>query len=232
MNPHIAILLDLRAIDAQRIALRSGREEKLAGLAKAQQLAAMARTAADAAKNEAKRNDALIAQYTADAARCDQQIAELRGKQPSAKTNREYMALINGIEQAKSEKAQREQSVAELKANLAKLTAKAAELEKKSDEIAARLAQVQAAADAAAKPSPEEQALQDRYDARKKDCDPAFLEAYERLVKARHAQPLVRVDPATRATPYGQILSHNHIEQIRQGKLVIDLTSNSILYLE
>jgi len=43
--------------------------------------------------------------------------------------------------------------------------------------------------------------------------------------------PLMRVDPKTRTTPVGAILSHNQVEQIRQGKLVIDRGSNAILYL-
>ncbi len=232
MNPNIAVLLDLRTIDAERRTLRVAREEKAGQLRKAEQAAAMARTAADAAAKEIQRHDALIRQYQADAARCEEQIAALRAQQPSAKTNREYMAIINGIEIAKSEKAQREASVKEITASLAALAAKGSALAAKADELARRLAEVQAVAAAAMQPSAEELALQARYDARKQDCDPAFLEPYERMAKANHPHPLVRVDPATRATPFGQILSHNQIEQIRLGKLVIDRTSNSILYLE
>jgi hypothetical protein len=61
--------------------------------------------------------------------------------------------------------------------------------------------------------------------------DPEFLAAYQKLVKAGHKQPLVRVDPKTRSTPLGTLLSHNQIEQIRQGKLVIDRATNSIMYI-
>jgi predicted nucleic acid-binding Zn-ribbon protein len=231
MSPIISVLLDLRTIDLERRKLRQVREEKRGHLAKAEQAAALAATAANAAKAEHERHQALLRQYQGDIARCEAEITRLRGEQPNAKTNREYMAIINGIEHAKSEKTQREQSVKEIAARIAVLADKAASLQKKADELAARVAQVQAAAAESEKPSPEEQALNERYDARKADCPAEFLEAYERLAKANHPNPLCRVDPQTRATPYGQILSHHQVESIRMGKLVIDRGSNAILYL-
>jgi hypothetical protein len=80
-------------------------------------------------------------------------------------------------------------------------------------------------------PCAEESALDAQYAERRAQVEPAFLEVYERLVKAMHKAPLLRVDPVTRATPLGAVLSFNQVEQIRMGKLVIDRTSNAILYL-
>jgi predicted nucleic acid-binding Zn-ribbon protein len=231
MSPIISVLLDLRTIDLERRKLRQVREEKRGHLAKAEQAAALAATAAAAAKAEHDRHQALLRQYQGDIARCEAEIARLRAEQPNAKTNREYMAVINGIEHAKSERVQREASVKDITARMAALAEKSGTLQRKSDELAARVAQIRTAAAEAEKPSPEEQALTERYDARKVDCPAEFLEAYERLAKANHPNPLCRVDPTTRATPYGQILSHHQVESIRLGKLVIDRGSNAILYL-
>ena len=69
------------------------------------------------------------------------------------------------------------------------------------------------------------------FDAAGGTIDPEFVRTYEKLVKSGHKSPLLRVDPTTRATPLGTLISHNMVEQIRQGKLVIDRTSNAILYL-
>jgi hypothetical protein len=44
--------------------------------------------------------------------------------------------------------------------------------------------------------------------------------------------PLMRIDPKTRSTAYGSIISHNMIEQIRMGKLVIERGTNCILYVD
>jgi hypothetical protein len=51
-------------------------------------------------------------------------------------------------------------------------------------------------------------------------------------VKANHKMPLMRIDPKNRSTAYGSIISHNMIEQIRMGKLVIERGSNAIMYLD
>jgi hypothetical protein len=42
----------------------------------------------------------------------------------------------------------------------------------------------------------------------------------------------MRIDPKNRSTAYGTIISHNMIEQIRMGKLVIERGSNAIMYLD
>jgi len=84
---------------------------------------------------------------------------------------------------------------------------------------------------AAGGPTADEQELENQAAAVKARIDPEFLQVYERLIKSGHKMPLMRVDPKTRTTPVGAILSHNQVEQIRQGKLVIDRGSNAILYL-
>jgi predicted nucleic acid-binding Zn-ribbon protein len=154
----------------------------------------------------------------------------MRSKQMGAKTNKEYMAIINGIEQAKLEKGHREQSIKDLETRVKDLETKAAAAAQavtaakaKRDEVASHAGNKE--------PGAEESELQRRYDEIKAGIDPAFLEVYERLVKANHKMPLMRVDPQSRSTVFGSVVSHNQVEQIRLGKLVIDRTSNAILYL-
>jgi predicted nucleic acid-binding Zn-ribbon protein len=226
----IDALLELWTIDQRRRELRRGRDGRRQGIAKIEQEAAAADTAAATAKGEADRLDALIRQYQTDAGRCEARIAELRSQQTGAKTNKDYMAIINGIEQAKAEKAQREQSVKEISARKQELVDKAAKAAEAAALVHQRLdkARGEAGSD---QPGDEEQALDARYAESRGKVPGEFLEVYERLVKANHKSPMVRVDPRTRATPFGVLLSHNQVEQIRQGKLVIDRNSNAILYI-
>ena len=63
-------------------------------------------------------------------------------------------------------------------------------------------------------------------------CDEKALVIYERLVKANHPRPLMKVDPNTRATPLGNCISTNALEMLRLGQLVVDQTSNAILYID
>lgn len=230
MNDPIDALLTLAGIDRRRQELRKARLARQGKVVDVEKAATTAETAAAAAKAEVERSAALVRQYQADSARCDATIADLRQKQMQAKTNKDYMAVINGIEQAKSEKSMREQSVKDITAKQAALEERAAKAAEAA--IAARKACSEAGSAAAAGPDAEEQAIQAEYDAQKAKIDPAFLEVYERLVKANHKMPLLKVDPRTRATPFGGIISHNQIEQIRMGKLVIERTSNSILYID
>jgi predicted nucleic acid-binding Zn-ribbon protein len=230
MNPNIAALLDLQVIDKQRQVLKQAREGLRARVQKAAEAAQAAQAAAVAAQAEVDRLQALLRQYASDSARCDATIADLRGKQMGAKTNKDYMAIINGIEQAKVEKSLREQSIKDLGSRLDGLNEKAAKANAQVAELGAALVKLQEDG-GDGKPSPEEQAIQAQYDARKASCDPAFLEVYERLIKANHKMPLAKVDPHTRATPVGNLVSHNIIEQIRMGKLVVDRNTNSILYV-
>jgi predicted nucleic acid-binding Zn-ribbon protein len=230
MNASIQALLELQVIDRQRLTLRAAREAKLKKKAAGEKAYADADHAANLAQAEVDRQAALDRQYRQDVERCERTVVELRAKQPEAKTNSDYMALMNGIEQAKLEKVKRESSLKDLVKRIA-------ELQTKADAVRAKAERVKALADAAAAdatealvPTPEEAALQAQYDERRTEVLPAFLEHYERLVKANHKSPLMRVDASSRATPLGAVLSHHQMEQIRSGVLVLD-RNNAILYL-
>lgn len=227
----IAALLELWSIDQRRRGfskVRDGAREIAAKLEAAWKAAAENATAS---QGEAERIDALVRQYSADVVRCDATIAELAQKKLSAKSNREYMDIHNGIEHARQEKTQREQSVKELSARKADLVAKAQEVQAKADTAKAEYEAAAAKVGAAGGPGDDEKALDEQAAALRASIDPEFLQTYERLVKSGHKSPLMRVDPKTRTTPVGAILSHNQVEQIRQGKLVIDRNTNAILYL-
>ena len=231
MIPSVAALLELQVIDKQRLTLRRAREEQLKRVDEARRACAVADEAVATAQAEIDRHGALVRQYTGDVQRCEATIAELRGKQPEAKTNKDYMDIINGIEQAKLEKVKREGSIKDLGVRIAALEERAAAARAKADAAKAGLdAALAAAGDA--QPSEQERELDAQYVTRRAEVDPAFLEVYERLVKAHHKTPLLRVDPRTRTTPFGAVLSHNQVEQIRNGKLVVDRNSNAILYLD
>jgi len=231
MNPSTDALLDLQVIDRQRLTLKLAREQRHGKLVEAQKNLAAAEAAAAAVAAEIEKMGALTRQYTANVERCDATIVELRGKQMNAKTNKEYMAIINGVEAARVEKNLREQSLKELGEKLAVHQDKAAKAAEAVAKAKAKLDEVAKEASDSAKPGPEEAALQQQYDERKAKVDPKFLETYERLVSAKHKMPLMPVDSITRSTPFGKVISHNQIEQIRMGKLVIDSGSNAILYV-
>lgn len=231
MADPVAALLELWTIDQRRRELSKARDAKAATVAKAEAEWKALAAAATAAAAEADRSDALIRQYQADLERCEAKIAEQSQKKLSAKSNKEYMDIHNGIEQARAEKSQREQSVKELTARKAdKQTAAQAAADKEAA-AKAKLEETRTAAAAEGGPSPEEQELAARAEAIQAGIEPEFLRTYEKLVKSGHKSPLMRVDPKTRATPFGTLLSHNMLEQIRQGKLVIDRASNAILYI-
>lgn len=232
MNSSIEALLDLQVIDKKRLTLKRAREQQNGQVDDAGKVAEAATASAAAATVEVEKLGALIRQYTADVARCDTTIADLRSQQMNAKTNKEYMVIINGIEAAKLEKANREASVKELGGKIEALEAKASAAKAQAAALTAKAKEVKSTNSAAAKPTEEEQVLQKRYDEIRSTIEPAFLEAYERLVKANHKMPLMRIDPKSRSTAYGTIISHNMIEQIRMGKLVIERGSNAIMYLD
>jgi len=232
MNSSIEALLDLQVIDKKRLTLKKAREAQSGQVDEAAKAATAAEAAATTAAGEVDKLGALIRQYTADTARCDETIADLRSQQMNAKTNKEYMAIINGIEAAKLEKTNREASVKELNAKVEALQAKAKAAQEQAAGLQSKASQVKTTNATAIKLTDEEIELQKRYDEIRGTLDPAYLEAYERLVKANHKMPLMRIDPKTRSTPYGSIISHNMIEQIRMGKLVIERGTNSILYVD
>jgi len=231
MNSNIQTLLDLQVIDKQRLALKRAREAKLAKLAAAEKAMVAADAAAASAINEIDRLGAMIRQYTADVERCDKTVTDLRGKQPESKTNKEYMDLINGIEAAKLEKVKREASLKELMGRVDALTVKANDAKEAAAKVKVAHDATAIEAHSAKVPTAEESALQAQYDEAKHTVEPTFIEHYERLIKAHHKTPLLRVDAATRATPFGSLLSPNHVEQLKAGKLVIDRATNGILYL-
>ncbi len=230
MNPNIAALLDLQVIDRQRQVLKLAREARKLKLSEADKAWKAAEGNTLAAQQDLEKLNALVRQYTNDSARCDATIADLRSKQMGAKTNKDYMAIINGIEQAKIEKTMRDQSIKEITQRLDALKEKAGKAAEQSAVLKAEYDRI-AGDGGPDQPTSEEREIQKRYDDRKATIDAAFLETYERLVKARHPLPLAKVDPNSRATPMGVLISHNQIEQIRMGKLVVDRSSNSILYL-
>lgn len=231
MAEPIAALLELWSIDQRRRGFSKKRDTASEAAAKVEAAWKASEAAAAAAKAETERMDALIRQYGADVERCDKTIAELAQKKLSAKSNKEYMDVHNGIEHARAEKTQREQSVKELGVRKADLEAKAKAAAEKAAQVKADFESANAKIGEAGGPSADEKTLDEQAAAIRARVDPDFLSVYERLVKSGHKTPLMRVDPKTRTTPVGAILSHNQVEQIRQGKLVIDRNTNAILYL-
>lgn len=229
MAETIAALLELWSIDQRRRQFAEARASAQARLAQAE--TAWKAAAATAAKlaEELQRLEALIRQYQGDVERCERTIAELGARKQHAKSNREYMEIHNAIEQAKAERAKRALSVQEQSKRREALAAQAAAAEAKAQ--AAKQAYDAETAAQQTGPSDEERALDAQAEAIKPRIDPEFLDVYERLVRSGHRTPLLPVDVKTRATPFGVILSHHQLEQLRQGKLVIDRTTNAILYL-
>lgn len=232
MNATIEALLELNVIDRKRQTLRSQRRNQAKLAAKALAEAEARKTDADAILAELERTDALIRQYESDAARCTEAIESLRSKQMEAKSNKEYMAIINNIEQSRLEKTHREQSLLELASKRETMAAKAEKAAAEAKTASEAAAKAQAAAEAAKKPGPEEAKLDVLYAAAKSKVEPAFLEAYERLANAGVKVPMVRVDTKTRSTPWGAVISMNQLEQIKMGKLVIASGTNQILYVD
>ena len=232
MHDHFRTLLDLHEVNAQRqrlIKQRQGREQRLT---EAQQRYNAAQAAADEARNKVANMDALIRQYQADVERCVATMASLREQQMSAKTNKEYLSIINGIEEVKSERGLREQSLESLQGKVTSLQEEAKALQQVADELQGEVSQALAANEAATDSDDGEAALQRIYDEKKVAVDAKILEHYERLISSNHPMPLMRVDPVSRATPLGTIISHNHLEQIRIGRMVTEATNNAILYLD
>ena len=232
MHPAITQLLDLHQVNVQRQRLiqdRSGREDKRR---QADQALAKFTALSQTSRQMVEDQGALIRQYTADVERCDTDIQSFRARQMEAKSNKEYLECINGIENAKAEKKLREESLANLNASVEELQQKAeaaeaklAEIQGKYDQFVANLQESEEAGRSSAE-------LERLYQEKRQGLDPKFLEVYERLIEAKHHMPLISVDPLTRATPLGQIISHNDCERIRGGQLVTDPMTNGILYIQ
>ena len=231
MAESVTALLELWSIDQRRRKLSGVRDSASGAASKVEATWKTAEAAAKAAKAEVDRLDALIRQYASDVERCDKTIAELAQKKLGAKTNRDYMDIHNGIELARSEKTLREQSVKEQTIRQADLAAKAEVAAAKAAAAKAEYETASSKVGAAGGPTADEVELETQAAAIKARVEPEYLAVYEKLIKSGHKSPLMRVDPKTRTTPVGAILSHNQVEQIRQDKLVIDRGSNAILYL-
>ncbi|MDA3959941.1 MAG: hypothetical protein PF961_04055 [Planctomycetota bacterium] len=231
MNETIAALLELHDVNRQRLVLvkdRTTREDRLGEASKALKAVTAAREAAEQAVHS---NDALTRQYTADLERCDNTIAKLREQQMQAKTNKEYLACINGIENAKSEKKLRTESLTQLAAEVEAKQAAVEAAKAKEADVAAAVEKVEAEVGGGAAAEISESELDRMYAEKKTKVDPKFLEIYERLVTSKHPMPLMKVDGATRATPMGNMISTQQLELLRLGHLVTDQGSNAILYV-
>ena len=232
MHPAIIQLLDLHRINQNRQLLQNDRLGRSSKRQQADAALEKYKKLHEAAGSKVSDQDALIRQYTADVERCDAEILKLRSQQMEAKTNKEYLDCINGVETAKAEKKLREESLENLQANVDELKASA-------DKAAAQLADIQAKYDKFIAEHQEPEAsgssleeVERIYAEKRQGLDAKFLEVYERLIAARHKTPLLEVNPATRATPLGQIISHNDCERIRNGELVTDPMTNGILYMK
>lgn len=232
MHPVITALLDLHDVNRKRMALARERRAVEAKLETAQKALAQMTTEADRLEGETRTSDALIRQYRSDVERCERVIRESREKQMQAKTNKEYLACVNAAEQAKSEKRLREESLKQLDTNVeVKRQAAQAALARR-DEAAKALDSAKSEVAAGAERNAAEKQLDAIYQEKRNAVEPKFLETYERLVAANHRMPLMKVDPRTRATPYGQIIGTNQLEMIRLGHFVKDPQSNAILYVD
>jgi len=232
MHDTFSALLELHEVNNRQQLLIKERKAREAKLTQATEAYKSAVATREKAAEEAERSDALIRQYGTDIERCDSTIAKLREQQMQARTNKEYLACINGVENAKAEKRLREESlrnlherIDELKEQL-KRTEEAEEAAKATMETAEReLGEQQEEAESEAE-------LERIYSEKKQGVDPKFLEVYERLISARHPMPLMKVDLRTGATPMGNRLNTQALEQLRLGQLVTDSASNAILYVE
>jgi len=231
MHPSIRALLDLHEVNLKRQKLLDNRDKRDATLNQARKELAEFERRAEEAQAEVDNSDALIRQYTGDLERCEKTVQSLREQQMDAKTNKDYLGILNGIEEAKTEMKLRKESldslgaqVEEKKAAAEQAQARLAKAHEQFDALQARLDGGGEAAESLAE-------LEKLYETKRPEVDAKFLETYERLIQSRHKMPLIPIDPRTRATPLGNVISHNQIEQIHGGMLVIDSFSNGILYI-
>lgn len=232
MQETIRALLELHEVNRQRQVLIEERKARERRLAEAQRTLAEKTAAREAAEQEREGLAALVRQYTADKERCEETIARLREQQMQARSNKEYLACINGIEGAKAELKLRENSLAELGERRDELDRRVAAATTAEEEARAAVEAVERDIAAHEEQGASEQELDRIYGEKKRAVDPKFLETYERLVQARHPMPLMRVDARTRATPMGNVINTSAAEQLRLGHLVVDSVSNAILYID
>lgn len=232
MHESIKSLLELHDIDRQRQILKKERERREAGIAEARAELDAANAKADEARAKADEYTALITQKQKEIEQADKTIEELRQGQSSAKTNKEYMAIINGIEEAKASKSMAEEKLAEVQATIDEINSAADELSSERDQVKERVEATITAIEAKADSEVSEAELDRMYEEQAPRVDSKFLEVYERLIKSNHPMPLMPIDANSRATPYGNLVSQNQMEQIRKGMLCTDQTNNAILYIK
>lgn len=232
MHETLANLLELHDVNRQRQVLIFQRRDREAKHQEAEQVLATAQAAREAAESAVGSSDALTRQYQADLERCSTTIDKLREQQMQAKTNKEYLACINGIENAKSEMKLRQESLAQLEEQIAEKRTAVEAAAGKEAEAKAALEALATAATETPEADVSESELDRMYQERKTKVDPKFLEVYERLISAQHKMPLMRVDGPSRATPMGNMISTQQLERLRLGHLVTDPSTNAILYVD
>ncbi len=232
MHPAMTNLLELHDINQQRRVLQQRQQARGSELSDAQAKCDALTEAATVAESAAHEADALIRQYTQDITDCDAKQETLRAQQSTAKTNKDYLDIINGIEEAKNLKKIRTEKLASLQASIDELNAQAAAAGAARDEAVTACEVIKSEQAENTDVDTSEEELERLYDEKRKTVEAEYLAAYERLVKGNHSMPLMPVDSVTRGTPYGNLISHNHIEQIRNGALIHDATTNAILYVK
>jgi predicted nucleic acid-binding Zn-ribbon protein len=231
MHPTMAALLELHDINQQRQLLRKQREERQKRIDMVESALQASSQKAAAAEGKTHEADALIRNYSKDIDSAEERMQQLREKQMVASTNREYLAIINGIEEAKNIKKLRSEQLKEVEEKVARLREVATQAGAARDQLQSKLEAVRAACEQPDDADCSEAELERLYHDRRAPVDPAFLETYERLVAGSHPMPLMPVDGHTRATPVGNLCSLNQIDQIRKGYLVQDAASSAILYI-
>ncbi|MFW5830580.1 MAG: zinc ribbon domain-containing protein [Planctomycetota bacterium] len=231
MHPTMRALLDLHDVNQQRQLLRRQREGREQTIRSAEKQLARLAEQTEAAQKAAHDADALVRQYEQDIANAEQRIGELRERQMSAKTNKEYLSVINGIEDSKNIKKIREQKLGELRARIDSLQQAADQATQQYEGATAKVEEIRAANAGPEEADISEEELDHLYQEKRQAVDAKFLEVYERLVQGGHPMPLMPIDPVVRTTPYGNLISLNHIEQIRKGHLVQDHASAALLYV-
>ena len=135
MHPNIKELVALHDIFRQRQILVVDREKREARLNRAQRALANANAAAEAAAEKATGADALIRQYTSRIEELKEFVAAQRAKQMEAQSNKDYVAILNSIEEANAESKLSQENLADLKANIAEMQEKADAIAKKRDVV-------------------------------------------------------------------------------------------------
>ena len=208
MHPAIIQLLDLHRINQNRQLLQN---DRLGRSSKRQQ--------ADAALEKYKKlheaADPRLAIKTRSSANTPPMLSAAMRKSSSCVRSK-WKLKPQGISRLHQRRRNRQGREKLREESLENLQANVDELKASADKAAAQLADIQAKYDkfVAEHQEPEasgssQEEVERIYAEKRQGLDAKFLEVYERLIAARHKTPLLEVNPATRATPLGQIISHN-----------------------